>query len=172
MAVYEPEKITDNVYVGPGQPLYPVTTQGGSNPNTNTQTPFTSNYDRPRSQKLIAYDVVNNVLNTQNRNILGNFSFGRVGAISIGEYVNGESGEIKISPNGIVGKNVNGEITFSIDGTTGNATFKGTIQAGTVIAGATQVGDESVVLDGTNGRIIVNDGTYDIILIGFQEGGF
>ena len=30
----------------------------------------------------------------------------------------------------------------------------------------------SVVLDGANNRILINDGTVDRILIGFQSGGF
>lgn len=47
------------------------------------------------------------------------------------------------------------------------------ITAGTLQAGQTiYVGTNSLSLDGTNRQIIVNDGTYDIILIGFKAGFF
>jgi hypothetical protein len=37
---------------------------------------------------------------------------------------------------------------------------------------AMNVGDGNVVIDGENKRIIINDGTNDRILIGYQENGF
>lgn len=39
-----------------------------------------------------------------------------------------------------------------------------------VMVGA--LGAGYVLIDAANARIIINDGTYDIILLGFQEGGF
>jgi len=86
----------------------------------------------------VARELLSLSLDTMARTILGNFTFGQVGAIQIGEYVSGTSGDIKISPNGLVGRNSAGTTTFSIDGTTGNATFLGTISAGSVVVGYTR----------------------------------
>lgn len=63
------------------------------------------------------------------RKIKGSFSFEQLGAIEIGEFIQGVSGSIKISPDGVLATNLNGDITFFLDGETGNATFKGTVQA-------------------------------------------
>jgi hypothetical protein len=112
--------------------------------------------------KRIALELLSTVLNTQSKKILGDFTFGEIGAISIGKYENGVSGEVKISPNGIVGKNINGTTTFSIDATTGDAVFTGTIQAGAVVSGQVTV----------TGAFVVTDGTYNLIWLGYLEGGF
>jgi hypothetical protein len=118
---------------------------------------------RPPPNIPIARKVINETLNTDSRQILGQYTFGQVGALQVGTYENGVSGDIRISPNGITGRNVNGETTFSIDGTTGNATFKGTLQAGTVIAG-----DSNVLIGGSasGGHIIVYVSGIPTILIG------
>ena len=122
--------------------------------------------------KRVAIELLGKTLNTQSKKILGAYTFGVMGAISIGTYESGVSGSIAISPDGIVGKNSSGVTTFSIDGTTGNASFKGDIQAQSVIVGAVIVGNNSVIIDGANKRILVNDGSNDIILLGYQSGGF
>ena len=79
-------------------------------------------------------DLINARLDTSAKQILDAFTFGTSGAIQIGTYVNGTSGDIRISPNGIVGRDSSGANTFTIDGTTGNATFKGEVAAGSVIS--------------------------------------
>ena len=40
------------------------------------------------------------------------------------------------------------------------------------LSGDIQVGGANVKIDGANGRILINDGSYDRILIGYQSGGF
>lgn len=89
---------------------------------------------RPTPIPVVAKELISNNLNTQSRQILSTFSFGKIGAIQIGEYVNGTSGDIRISPNGLVARNSAGVTTVSIDGTTGDASFLGTISAGSVIS--------------------------------------
>jgi len=116
--------------------------------------------------KRVAVALLSTSLNTQSKKILGSYTFGVMGAISIGTYEDGVSGSISISPDGITGINESGTTTFSIDGTTGDATFLGTIQASSVIAGAVNVGNNSLILDGANKRIIVNDGDDDRVVIG------
>jgi hypothetical protein len=76
-------------------------------------------------------DLINARIDTEAKTILSDFSFGVSGALQIGTYVNGVSGDIKISPAGIVGRNINGDNTITISGSTGNATFAGTVVATT-----------------------------------------
>ena len=38
--------------------------------------------------------------------------------------------------------------------------------------GVININNNRIKLDGNNGRIIINDGTNDRVLIGFQEDGF
>ena len=45
------------------------------------------------------------------------------------------------------------------------------ISAGTIVV-ALNLGAGNITLDGANKRIIVNDGTNDRVLIGYQSGGF
>lgn len=169
MAIYEPEVIISTAFEGISSPSL-----------TETKEPSSSHVNYPEKVpvnvqfpvKTIAVETMGQSFNTKTKKILGEFTFGTLGAISIGEYENGVSGEVKISPNGIIAKNVNGDTTFALDATTGDATFKGTIQAGAFISGAIEVGGGNVQIDGANKRIIINDGTDDIILIGYQQGGF
>lgn len=114
--------------------------------------------------KNIARETIGSALNTKTKKILGDFSFAQAGAISIGVYENGVSGDIRITPNGLVARDINGVETIAIDGTTGDAVFRGTIQAGAVVAGnVTVIGQ---------GAFIVNDGTYNVIHIGYLAGGY
>ena len=74
-------------------------------------------------------DLVNARLDTSSKTILDAFTFGVSGALQIGTYSAGVSGDIRISPNGIVGRNKSNVTTFAIDGTTGDATFGGNLTA-------------------------------------------
>jgi len=138
------------------------TSGGNSIPNTTKDQRF------PR--KFIAQEMIGPALNTKSRKILAEFDFEEKGALQIGKFVNGDSGDIKISPNGIVARDNTGATTFALDGTTGSAVFKGTLNAGTLIGGGGRVYIENV--DG-NGRIIVlDDQGIPRILIGYQLNGF
>lgn len=44
--------------------------------------------------------------------------------------------------------------------------------SGQTLSGTIEVGEANVKIDGANKRITINDGTRDIILIGYQSGGF
>lgn len=115
-------------------------------------------------QRPIARETINHTLNTKTKQILGEYTFGQVGAIAIGVYENGVTGDIRITPSGITARDINGNTTFSIDGSTGDAVFKGTVTAGALVTG-------SVTIQG-EGAFVVNDGTYDIIILGYKSGGF
>ena len=112
----------------------------------------------------IARETIGEALNTQTKQILGSFTFGQVGAIAIGVYENGVSGDVRITPNGITARDINGNTTLSIDGATGDAVFKGTVTAGSLVTG-------SVTVQG-QGAFIVNDGTYNVIWLGYLASGF
>jgi len=85
-------------------------------------------------------ELINTKLNTDAQTILGSFTFGVSGAIQIGTYVNGVSGDLKISPTGILGRNSANATTFSIDATTGNATFAGSLSAASGTLGSITAG--------------------------------
>lgn len=120
--------------------------------------------------RRVAYELLGSALNTRSRKILAEFEFTQTGAIQIGDYKNGESGDLRISPNGITARDSSGLTTFAIDGTTGNAVFKGEVQAGTLISGLVVVGDNSVVIDGKERRLVFYDeNDVPVILIGNAE---
>jgi len=165
--VYTPEVVAD-VGFPTSETIDSSVSQTTGNDTYSPQTTKATSFPK----KIIAQETIGSALNTKSRKILADFEFTETGAISIGKYTNGVSGDIRISPNGITARDSAGLTTFAIDGDTGNATFKGTIQAETVIGGAVVVGDNNVVIDGENKNIIVNDGDNDRILIGYQQGGF
>jgi len=52
------------------------------------------------------------------------------------------------------------------------STYISKTDTGQTLSGDVSVGSGNVKIDGVNKRIIINDGTNDRILIGFQSGGF
>lgn len=74
-------------------------------------------------------DIINTKIDSAAKTILDSFTFGVSGALQIGTYVNGVTGDLKISPNGIIARNSAGASTLAVDGTTGNVTMIGTITA-------------------------------------------
>ena len=124
---------------------------------------------------IFSTELLSQALNTKARKILLPLEFTRFGALQIGEYSNGISGDVRISPNGVVARNISGENTFTLDGDTGDATFKGTVRASTfessnILTGLIDVGNSGnssyVRIDGANNRIIIHDGSNPRILIG------
>ena len=123
--------------------------------------------DQSLPTKKIAVELLSSALNTRSQKINKEFTFTETGAIAVGKYEAGVSGDVKVSPAGIVARNSSGLTTFALDGDTGDAVFAGTIQAGTLISGEVVVGDNSVRIDGENRRIIVYDEAGDArVLIG------
>lgn len=121
--------------------------------------------DQQFPQTVIAHETISQTLNTRTKKILSEFTFGKSGAIKIGEYEFGVSGEIALTPNGITAKNINGDETFALDATTGDGIFKGMIAAGSLIAGTYF----SVKNENNRKGIFVNDGIRDVIFIGTEE---
>lgn len=105
----------------------------------------------------VATQLIGDVLNTKSRKILKELQFTKSGAFQIGEYVNGVSGDIRISPDGIVARNNAGVETVAIDGDTGDAVFRGRLQTGSVVTGVVVVGDSAIQIDGENRRMVFYD---------------
>lgn len=163
LKVYRPEEMDDTPFPQEGEADFGSTVgseSGGTfSPKTTSDVPFPD----PR----IAHEVLSRSLNTKSKKILQEFQFTVQGAIQIGEYAPGVSGDIRISPAGIVARNSLGDETIAIDGESGDATFAGRIQTGAVITGRVIVGDNTVVIDGENGipRILLyNDGIPQILI--------
>jgi len=131
------------------------TSGSNSSGNSTILTPLET-IERKLPDTFVSRTVIADSLNTQSRKILSDYSFGEYGSISIGKYQAGVSGDIKISPNGIVTRNKNGETTIGLDGDTGDATFKGQLLAGNVITGGIDITGA--------GAINFNDGTNKAVL--------
>lgn len=138
--------ITDKVYKPPElvDTLFPSLSSTAASPASSVAGSVKYEYAPPEIPQvnfptaITARNLVGATLDTQSRKILGSFSFTRVGAIVAGS-VNGPG--VAMSQIGIVGKNSAGAVTFSIDATTGSATFLGTLKVGSTIeAGALVVG--------------------------------
>lgn len=122
--------------------------------------------DNPLPVRKTAHELIGSALNTKSRKILAEFQFTEMGAISIGRYVPGVSGDIRHSPNGIVARNQAGLITFALDGTTGNAVFRGTVQAGSIISESELIGGSININDrftvDSDGNVVITEGNITI----------
>lgn len=163
LKVYSPATIEDEPFPG----LEQVTTQVQTNKTGDTYH-ASSTKENKFPHKRPAIEVISSTLNTQARRILGEYQFTKQGAIQIGQYENGASGDVRISPDGISARDNAGTDTFTLDGSTGNATFKGTIQAGALIAGLVTVGNNTWVIDGDpdDPRIVLYNGGVPEIVLG------
>lgn len=160
--VYTPEEITDNPFPANEGILLATSSNSGvvSKPTKIKDTPFPT--------KRVAVELLSTALNTKSKKILQEFQFASSGAIRVGEYVSGVSGEINITPAGITATDTSGNTTFALDGDTGSATFAGTVQAGAIIAGDVIVGNNTWVISGDadNPRIILYNSDIPEIVIG------
>lgn len=167
--VYTPEEIEDTSLPGIPQGADYSVSQPSSGQTISTE----RINDQGITTKRIATELLSTSLNTKSKRILAEYQFTSTGAIKVGEYTPGVNGDIRISPDGIVARNASGITTFVLDGTTGDATFAGTIQAGTLIGGEVLVGDGHVVIDGDNKRIVIfDDDDIPRVFMGYQAGGF
>lgn len=155
--VYEPEVEQETPFPGE-EATYSSVSQDSSGGNYSQAT----SEENPIPTKRIAVELLSQALNTRSKKILQEFELQQSGGFQIGNYKEGENGDIRITPNGITARDVAGVTTFAIDGTTGNAVFKGTVQAGTTIVAGTIVTEES---SNGNGRTVYyNDGVAAIVI--------
>ena len=163
LKVYTPTEIDETPFPQEGEVSYD-STQKTSN---ETYSPKVTQ-DVPFPDLRIAHEVLSSALNTRSKKIMQPFEFTPSGALQIGKYQEGISGDVRVSPDGIVARNMLGSNTFVLDGDTGDAFFAGTSQAGTVISGRVIVGNNTWVIDGDAlaPRILLYNNGIPEILIG------
>ena len=153
--VYVPQTISENPFP---QEAGVVSFAPSQTTGNDTYSPQVTQNQTPPT-KRIAVELIGSALNTKSRKILQKFEFTKNGAIQVGEYENGVSGDVRISPIGITARNQSGLTTFALDGDTGDATFLGTVQSGSLIAGSV-ISDSAITGDITVGG--VNNGSGEI----------
>lgn len=163
LKVYTPTEIEDTPFPQEGDAIL-ATSQQTAGGNYSPKT--TKDIDFPDLR--VAFELLSSSLNTRSKKILSAFEFTPSGALQIGKYQQGESGDIRISPNGIVARNDLGNQTFVLDGDTGDAIFAGTIQSGTLIAGRVVIGNNTWIIDGNSvtPQMVLYNNDLPNILIG------
>jgi len=140
--IYTPEVIQENPYPNQDTVVEMVTTESS---NKTTQQYGASKISvNPFPTSRIATELLSTKLNTKTRQILGSFTFTPSGALQIGNYQEGEHGDVRILPTGIIARNTLGDTTFALDGETGDATFLGTLQSGTILSNGVIQGGEII----------------------------
>lgn len=119
----------------------------------------------------IARELLSVSLNTKSKKILGEYSLGAMGAIAIGKYESGVSGDIRITPDGITARNSSGATTFSLDGDTGDASFAGTLSAASGALGAITIGSNAWHVDVNGNMWWGNFATYALATIKISSAG-
>lgn len=127
--VYTPEVIPDAGFPLEGTPTTAVTSS--TQQVTNQIYGAKEMTEQGFPLKMVAKELLSTAINTVTKKITKAFEFTKSGALQIGEYLNGVSGDIRISPDGITARNKSGNTTFSLDGDTGDAIFTGDVRAST-----------------------------------------
>lgn len=152
--VYTPEVIEENPLPGGIEPFVLPT----SSPK-DTYAPTTSK-ETTVNRKRTAVELLSTSLNTRSRKVLQEFKLEQSGGFQIGNFQEGLSGDMRLTPNGITARDIAGLTTFAIDGTSGNATFAGEIRSGALVTGQVSIG-----VDG-DGSLIIYENGIPTVLIG------
>lgn len=169
--VYEPEIIQENPF--PGEVMQSVFSAPQANSSGNYSP--TTNKEKTFPKKRTAVELLSTALNTRSKKVLQQFELTQSGGFQIGDFKNGISGDLRITPNGLTARDISGVTTFAISGEDGSAIFRGQIQSGSLITGEVIVGNNNLIFTVDNNgqpQIILNDGSNDRVLIGYQENGF
>jgi hypothetical protein len=155
--LYEPEVIQETPF--PGEVEISDSLRSGSK---NTYTPTTTN-GRPFKQKRTSIELLSTALNTRSRKILQEFELEQSGGLKVGNFEEGVTGDLRITPSGITARDIAGITTFAIDGSDGSAVFRGTLRAGSTIVADTIVNEQA---SSGNGRTVYYNDGIPAILIG------
>ena len=154
--VYTQEVVQENPF--PGETVVLDTASESKEGDVHSPT-TTKEKNVPR--KRTAVELLSTALNTRSRKILESFDLEQRGGIQIGNFQDGISGDISLTRNGMVGRNVSGNTTFALD-TDGNLILVGQLRAGSTIVSNTIVTEES---SNGNGRTVYyNDGIPAIVI--------
>ena len=156
--VYTPEVISENPFPS-GVELIASQAQSQSG---DTYSPTTTK-EQTVPKKRTAVELLSSALNTRSRKILGEFELKESGGIKVGNYKDGSTGDLRITPDGLTARDKAGLTTFAIDGDTGDAIFAGQLRAGSTIVSDTIVTEES---SNGNGRTVYYNNGIPAIVIG------
>ncbi len=168
---FEPEIVSENPF--PGEVVQPVLSQAQAVGEGNYAPTATKEKTFPK--KRIAVELLSTALNTRSRKILEEFDLQQSGGFQVGDFKKGISGDLRITPNGLTARDIAGITTLAIDGTTGDAVFKGEVRAGSLVSdaeiegGSININDKFTVdAEGnvvvTKGNITVKDDTETTII--------
>lgn len=144
----------------PGEPIVLPTQESRSTGETHT--PRTTK-ERNFPTRKIAHELLASALNTRSKKILQEFKLEQSGGLQIGDFKQGISGDMRLTPNGQTARNKSGITTFAIDGDTGDAVFAGEIRAGSTIVADTIVNEKA---SSGNGRTVYYNNGIPAIVIG------
>jgi hypothetical protein len=156
--VYVPEVINENPF--PGEVVQPLSSS--FQPTGGNYTPATT-IEKTFPIKRTAIELLSTALNTRSKKILQEFKLEQSGGFQIGNFEEGTSGDLRLTPNGITARNVAGLTTFDIDGDTGDAIFAGQVRAGSTIVSDTIITEKAST---GNGRTVYYTNGIPTILIG------
>jgi len=155
--VFSLEEIEENPL--PGE-ILPVLTPTSTQP-AGTFAPTVAK-DKPLPKKIVAHELLSSALNTKSKKILQEFDLQQTGGFKVGDFKEGISGDLRITPNGLTARNKSGITTLAVDGDTGDAIFAGQLRAGSTIVADTIITEES---SNGNGRTVyLNDGIPAIVI--------
>lgn len=129
--IYEPTVVNDSPFPTYGDEVVADSPSGGGSGKAFSTETIT---DQPMPTKRIAREILSTAFNTKSKKILQEFQFTPSGALQIGKYESGVTGDVRISPTGILARDSLGDTTFALDAETGDAIFKGTVRAGSLIS--------------------------------------
>ena len=154
--IYSQEIVEDNPF--PGEVVQPV----ASTPS-NVGGNYTPTVSKSKTfpVKRTAVELLSTSLNTRSKKILQEFELQQSGGFKIGNFEDGVTGDLRLTPNGITARDIAGITTFAIDGTNGSAVFAGELRSGSVVTGSVVVTDGNIALynDGVLEIFIGDDGT-------------
>ena len=148
LKIFHPTEIQETPF--PGEPE-PVALAGQPSP-AGTFSP-TQTKEKTFPRKRTAVELLSTALNTRSRKILEEFELQQSGGLKIGDFKEGISGDLRITPNGLTARNIAGLTTFAIDGTTGDAVFKGEIRAGSIMTEGEIVNSNGEIIADANGLV-------------------
>lgn len=155
--LYAPEIIQESPF--PGEIFQPVNSL--VNASGENLTPGATK-EKTFPKKRTAIELLSTALNTKSRKILQEFQLEQSGGIRVGDFKEGISGDVSITPNGLLARNIAGITTVAIDGDTGDAIFAGQIRAGSTIVSNTIVTEEAT--SGNGRTVYYNDGIPAIVI--------
>jgi hypothetical protein len=140
---YEPEVVPEVPF--PSEIVEPISQNSSSSAGGNYTPPVSNGKAFPI--KKIAQELLSTSLNTRSRKILQQFDLQQSGGFQIGNFQEGINGDVRITPNGLTGRNIAGLVTFALD-TDGNLVLVGELRSGSTVTGSVIIEEGGYILLG------------------------